>query len=143
MGSVKNLREVNAALNKFRRKGDKTARKSGKAIADDVQLVARALLTSRSHPAGTKTPSPPWTPPAMISGSLAKSVRVVGPTGGAEGYIHHKVGPTGVYGRIHELGGVTGAGYRTKLPPRPSLLPAWRQVKQWVPRIVEDAWRSS
>lgn len=143
MGSVKNLREVNAGLAKLRRKGNKAARKAGKDIADDVQLVARALLTSRSHPRGTKTPSAPWTPPAMISGTLARSVLVVGPTGGAEGYTHHKVGPTGVYGRIHELGGVTGAGYRTKLPPRPYLLPAWRQVKQWVPRITENAWRSS
>jgi hypothetical protein len=144
MGSVRNRREVDAALRALTRRGHKAARKAGHDIAEDAQLVARALLTHKSHPPATKTPAPPMTPPAMVSGRLAGQVRVVGPTGSAEGYVVHKVGPTGVvYARIQELGGVTGAGYRTKLPPRPYMLPSWRQVKPWVPRIVRHAWESS
>jgi hypothetical protein len=75
--------------------------------AQDVGDRARRLLTRLAHGAGTKTPSPPGSPPAMISGALAGSVKaehdgddaIVGPTESARS----KNGP---YGRFLELGGV-------------------------------------
>jgi phage gpG-like protein len=145
VGAVSNRAEVLKALDALARRGTKTARKSGRAVADDAQLVARALLTQREHPAGTKTPSPKGAPPAMIGGDLARSVRAVGPAGGnAEGYAVSKVGPTGLrYGRIHELGGLAGQGHRSRIPPRPFLRPAWRLVKPTVGRVVRETWDST
>jgi hypothetical protein len=74
--------------------------------AQDVRDRARRLLTSKVHAPHTKTPSPPHSAPAMISGDLAASVKaehdgddaIVGPTSSARS----KNGP---YGRFLELGG--------------------------------------
>ena len=74
--------------------------------AQDIGDRTRRLLTRVSHPPHTKTPSPPGSPPAMISGALAASVKaehdgddaIVGPTAAARS----KNGP---YGRFLELGG--------------------------------------
>ena len=88
-----------------------------------VQGNTVAFLSLLSHEPGTPTPSSPGEPPAMISGALAASIVPGEPYGdGATWAID--IGPTIVYGRIQELGGICGKGYRTNLPPRPYLAPA-------------------
>jgi len=82
--------------------------------AQDIQDRTRRLLTRVVHGPHTRTPSPPGSPPAMISGSLAASVQaehdgddaIVGPTASARS----KNGP---YGRFLELGG-THTGHTAK-----------------------------
>lgn len=105
-----------------------------------IAAQQRILLVLGTHPRGTPTGSQPGTPPWKISGDLRDSVRVqrarrIGPDRWAG-----NVGPTIVYGRIQELGGWTGAGHRTYLPPRPSLKPAWRLVRPTIPRHMRDGW---
>lgn len=97
---------------------------------DQTRRDTAALLRRLRHAPGTPTPSLPGEPPAMISGALARSVdstraeRVEIWTWSAQ------VGPTDppIYGRIQELGGVTGRGHRTRLPPRPYLSKAVREL---------------
>lgn len=88
---------------------------------DQTRRDTVRLLRMRMHPPGTPTPSPPGEPPAKISGDLLRSVvgSPVERTG--EWTWRAWVGPTSVYGRIQELGGVSGRGHRTHLPPRPYL----------------------
>ena len=88
--------------------------------AKDIEDRTRRLLTRLSHAPHTKTPSPPGSPPAMISGLLADSIQaehdgddaIVGPTRLASS----KNGPIG---RFLELGGTHEAhnpgGYMTWL----------------------------
>jgi len=109
--------------------------------ADRVRRRAQELLSLGWHPPRTKTGSAPGEPPWRISGALRRAVKVgpvrrkgfswiveVGTTRGADGV---------PYGRIQELGGVTGRGHRTRLPPRPYMAPAWRTVRPTVrPRFV-------
>ena len=74
--------------------------------AQDIEDRTRRLLTRLSHAPHTKTPSPPGSPPAMISSLLADSIQaehdgddaIVGPTALASS----KNGPIG---RFLELGG--------------------------------------
>jgi hypothetical protein len=74
--------------------------------AQDIRDRARNLVTRLAHSGHTRTPSPPGSPPAMITGTLAASISadhdgddaIVGPTGLASS----KNGP---YGRFLELGG--------------------------------------
>ena len=140
MGSVRNLSEVTRALSRLATHGRRTARRAGRNIADAVADEERDLLGMRRHPKGTPTPSAPGQPPAMVTGWLRDHIRVTGPTGGAEGYAISRVGPTAVYGRIHELGGVCGRGHRTHLPARPALPLAWKLVRRRAGRIMRDAW---
>jgi phage gpG-like protein len=121
------------------------AMKSAKEIQDRVQTV----LLSRSHPAHTKTPSFPGTPPAAISGTLAASILV---TDDGESAF---VGPTTDYGRIQELGGYMkghpemhwqegpGVWHHSKghsLPDRPYLGPVadFMVISGDITRIFED-----
>lgn len=90
---------------------------------DHVQDHTRRLLALRSHPRGTPTPSPWGQPPAKISGWLRDSV-VTEPARETGNGWRGKIGPTAVYGRIQELGGVAGRGHKSKLPSRPYLKPA-------------------
>ena len=131
--------EVTKALKELSKDGDRLAGLASREIADEVAQEQRRLLTMRSHPPRTRTPSNPGQPPAMISGDLMNSVKAIGPTrGSSEGYRVSKAGATTRYARIHELGGDTG---RARLPARPSLQPAWRLVRRHVPRIVRNLWR--
>lgn len=93
-----------------------------------------------AHSAGTTTPSAPGTPPAVVTGTLRRSVRTGPVTRVGFGSYSVKVGPTVVYARIQELGGVitpkTAAHLRFRLggrevyaksvtlPPRPYFRPA-------------------
>lgn len=90
------------------------------AMGEVLEREVRTQLSKSSHAPGTPTPSVPGSPPAMITGRLRNSVTVreIGPG-------HVQVGGTTVYARIQELGGSSGRGGGTQLPPRPYLAPAW------------------
>jgi len=96
------------------------AKASGAVLIRGVQLE----LSRSSHPAGTPTPSPPGSPPSLISGQLRRSVKMtrLEPTG--NGQWTATVGGTTVYARIQELGGWAGKGHKSHLPPRPYVAPA-------------------
>jgi phage gpG-like protein len=105
--------------------------------------VKRSFRTA--HTAGSPTPSAPDTPPAVVSGTLRRSVRVTDPVRDGFGTYTLKVGPTVVYARIQELGGVitpkTGQYLRFRvngreiykksvtLPARPYFKPAHAQFE--------------
>lgn len=61
-------------------------------------------------------------PLAVRSGRLLGSVDQTYFSPGAVATAH--VAPTAIYSRIQELGGVSGKGYRSKLPPRPYVAPS-------------------
>ena len=118
--------------------------------ADEVQHTTQELLLTRSHAPHTKTPSPPGTPPAAISGDLAASIRVT-----ELGESDALVGPTMDYGRIQERGGymqghplmhwqeppgVWHSSLGHDLPDRPYLKPAVDLALPDIEQIFYDAW---
>jgi phage gpG-like protein len=88
---------------------------------DQTQRDTATLLRRKQHAPGTPTPSMRGEPPAKISGDLADSVEATRAHEVDMFVWSAQVGPTNPppYGRIQELGGVTGRGHRTRLPPRP------------------------
>lgn len=93
-----------------------------------IEAEAKRQLGLKSHVAGTPTPSAPGEPPALVTGTLRRSIRVTAPEAkGPTGWTI-SVGPSAVYGRIQELGGDTGRGGATHLPPRPYMDPALAKV---------------
>ena len=62
------------------------------------------VLRRYTHPPRTKTPSPPGGPPALVTGTLRRSVRAVAAAGGGP-VAMALVAPHTVYARIQELGG--------------------------------------
>ncbi|MFD2421675.1 hypothetical protein [Amycolatopsis pigmentata] len=105
--------------------------------AHTIEAKAKDELTTSSHEKGTPTPSRPGEPPSLITGTLRRSVRVEGPTGEGQTFTA-KVGPTAVYGRIQELGGVAGRGSR--LPPRPYMKPAVEKSAEELKALFREAW---
>lgn len=105
-----------------------------------VERAAKLILRTYTHPAGTPTPSPPGSPPALVTGFLARSVetRPARPAGlyawAAE------AGPTAVYARIQELGGVTGRGHRVRLPARPYMRPVHAAVAGRIRDLYVKRW---
>lgn len=108
---------------------DHFMRANERGVEDAQRIVARQgrrELSRKAHPPHTRTPSFPGEPPAMVTGVMRdrwvmrpvrriRRWRAVG-----------EVGTNVPQSRIQELGGRTGAGHRTKLPPRPYLAPAVR-----------------
>lgn len=86
-----------------------------------IESETKRKLSTYSHPKGTKTPSAPGEPPAVVSGQLRRSIKVVGPRPIGGGTWEAQIGPTAAYGRIQELGGEIWTG--ATLPPRPYLAP--------------------
>lgn len=119
------------------------ARRAVDAAAALVELETKKSLTRYSHPKGTPTPSPPGQPPAIVGGALRRSVRVRKSYSLGPGQWAAQVGPTIVYGRIQELGGVTGRGHRTTLPARPYLGPSVKRLidSGELAEAYEAAWR--
>jgi phage gpG-like protein len=70
------------------------------AAAEYIGTLAKAKLHEREHGPLTWSPSPPGSPPATVSGDLAKSIIHI-----RSGETAAMVGPTTKYGRIQELGG--------------------------------------
>lgn len=112
--------------------GPKAAEAMGRVLMFGVQTSELRRFT---HPAGTPTPSPKGQPPARVTGTLARSMRQE-PMSGARQIGTHKyqvvVGPTIVYGRIHELGGWAGAGHKTFIPRRPYINPATIRLRHQI-----------
>jgi phage gpG-like protein len=97
---------------------------SVKQAAALVEREVKTELKQTAHKKGTPTPSAPGSPPSTVSGTLARSEQTEGPEEIGFGHYEAKVGPTIIYGRIQELGGMAGKDHKSKLPPRPSLGPA-------------------
>ena len=70
-----------------------------------VRVAAQDRLSRMTHEPGTPTPAPPGGPPAMISGSLARSIKAKPVRATGPGRFEGLVGPTIVYGPIQERGG--------------------------------------
>lgn len=133
-------RALMSGLRRLGTRGNRVAARAAKRLAKDVQGTERMLLRAKRHRRGTPTPSNPGEPPARVTGHLARSVMVMGPVAGGNGFSITVVGPTASYGAIHEVGGVTGRGHRTVLPPRPHLKPAWRLVRPRHMGIIRSEW---
>jgi hypothetical protein len=87
---------------------DNMLRSTGKSVDYGMTLIqveAQHQLSRLTHPPGTPTPAPPGGPPALISGTLRRSIKGRGPRQTGPGRFEGQVGPTVVYGRIQELGG--------------------------------------
>lgn len=113
-----------AALDAIVKANDAATRAATAKGAHLIEAETKKQLTSSSHPKGTPTPSSPGEPPSLVTGQLRRSIRVQGPAQVAPATYEARIGPTAVYGRIQELGGVTGRGHATTLPARPYLAPA-------------------
>ncbi len=123
MGDV-DVRALVLALQGFEHRASEGARAAADAMAEAAQGGMKALLGQSSHSRRTKTPSPPGSPPARVSGRLQGSVKARPPfqVGAARWEAHTASGI--VYARIHEVGGWAGRGHKSYLPPRPYVLPA-------------------
>ncbi|RMI47609.1 hypothetical protein EBO15_01525 [Actinomadura harenae] len=112
---------------------ERAAGPGGQAAAQAMALAGeRAIklkLSRYQHPRRTPTPSPPGQPPAVVTGTLRRSVITQVPTGGAGRWIG-SVAPTAVYSRIQELGGATGRGHHVLLPARPYVAPAVEELRR-------------
>lgn len=98
------------------------------AMALEGERAIKTKLSTYSHGKGTPTPSPPGQPPAIVTGTLRRSVITQPPLGGGGRWVA-TVGPTVVYARIQELGGDTGRNHATHLPARPYVHPAIEQLR--------------
>ena len=108
-----------------------------------VEAEAKRQLGLKSHARGTQTPSARGEPPALVTGTLRRSIKVTkpeptGPTGWTI-----SVGPTAVYGRIQELGGDVWNG--AVLPPRPYMDPSLTKLIQdgTLAACYTNAWRGA
>ena len=137
--TVTGTAEVSAALADIGVRVLTETRVAVEKVLGQVARQERSLLSTGWHPRGTPTGSVPGSPPWRISGDLSRSV-VVEPATLRGATWTGRIGPTSVYGRIQELGGWTGAGHRTYLPPRPHLKPAWMIVRPTVRTTFEAAW---
>lgn len=110
-----------------------------------LEREIKATLNTSSHPRGTPTPSSPGEPPSLVTGTLRRSISVKGPVPLGMGRWESKVGPTAVYGRIQELGGVTGRFGATELPPRPYVRPAYEKLAASgaLTNLYHSAWRAA
>lgn len=105
-----------------------------------IERNTKRALRTYTNPEGWQ-PAPPGEPPAWVTGNLARSVSVEGPDQAGPGRWSGRVGPTAVYGRIQELGGVAGRG--SVLPPRPYMDPTFRDALPEIHRIFVEAWRAA
>lgn len=102
-----------------------------------IERRAKQKLGLKSHRRGTPTPAGPGEPPALVTGNLRRSIAVTGPEPLTPNSWRGRVGPTAVYGRVQELGGVTGRGV---LPARPYLEPAYDELKPEIAALFRAAW---
>jgi len=105
-----------------------------------IEKRTKQKLGLKSHRKGTPTPSGPGEPPALITGNLRRSIAVTGPAPYGPNGWRGTVGPTAIYGRVQELGGVTGRGI---LPARPYLEPSFDELHDEIRAIFVEAWRSA
>ena len=132
------VREFQGALDAAIARKAVAARTAVAAGAHEIETEAKTLLTESSHPKGTPTPSMPGRPPSLVTGTLRRSIQVQGPTSIGTHTFQASIGPTAVYGRIQELGGVAGRGAR--LPARPYMQPAVEHSKPVLESLFREAW---
>jgi hypothetical protein len=133
-------------------------RATPQAMREGLRIVERSvkrILRTYTHPEGTPTTSPPGQPPALVTGTLMRSVKTRGPYPGKRRYTYRgTVGPTAVYSRIQELGGRVRARRRgaigpqtertyTRLPARPYVKPATDRVRRDVRRVFQRRWTAA
>lgn len=106
--------------------------------AHTIEAAAKEQLTTGSHAKGEPTGARPGEPPDLVSGTLRRSVQVQGPTSIAGLGFTASTGPTAVYGRIQELGGVAGHG--NYLPARPYMQPAVQAAGPELHSLYREAW---
>jgi phage gpG-like protein len=110
-------------------------------LAKAAHLLEGAIkieLSRTSHPPGTPTPSPPGSPPSLVTGTLRRSIQVEGPAQTGPGRWTANVGTGLVYSRIQELGGTAGRG--AYLPPRPYMAPGLAAALPAMGGAIERAW---
>lgn len=137
---VTGVQEAIAALAKKNAQIDAATRLATARVLHEMELRTKNKLKQKSHPRGTPTPSGPGEPPALVTGNLFRSINVTGPESIGAGAFRGSVGPTAIYGRIQELGGVTGRG---TLPARPYLKPAYDELLPQIPVIYREAWTAA
>lgn len=115
---------LQARFRAARDRAPEAARAAAEAMAAVMEQATKAQLSLSSHAPRTQTPAPPGAPPSLISGQLRRSVRRTSSMATGVASWETRVGGTTVYARIQELGGLSGPGHRTRLPPRPYLRPA-------------------
>ncbi|WP_158697870.1 hypothetical protein [Streptomyces prunicolor] len=140
---ITGLSELNGALIALERDLQRATRVATAQAAHLAEGAIKQMLSTSSHPKGTPTPSSPGDPPSLITGTLRRSIKVVGPVPAGFGRWLAEVGPTAVYGRVQELGGTAGRG--VQLPPRPYVQPAFEQlvVTGTISRTYHLAWAAA
>lgn len=133
---VHGIKEAIAALERKQGQIDVATRLAIAKALHMFERRAKENLARKSHQAGTPTPSAPGEPPALVTGNLRRSITVTGPTKIGPDTWKGEVGPTAVYGRVQELGGVTGRGV---LPARPYMQPAYDELIEQVVAMFRAA----
>ncbi len=141
---VVGLGALNAALEGLAASLNAATRSATAKASHLVEQEIKTTLGTSSHSRGTPTPSAPGEPPSLVTGTLRRSITVDGPHPLGLGRWESQIGPTAVYGRIQELGGVTGRGGATVLPPRPYVQPSFdRLASGALIEVYFAAWRSA
>lgn len=145
--------ELEAALDAIERAVRDENRYAIGAMLDELDRAMKERLSRYSHAEGTRTPSPPGEPPALITGNLRRSVVTDGPHQVDEDVVTGSMGPSAIYAEIQEKGGtVVARNYRqlgnpavgffgrsVTLPARPYVEPSVEDARPELARI----WRES
>ncbi|MFI1165657.1 hypothetical protein ACH4UM_19080 [Streptomyces sp. NPDC020801] len=139
------IAELGAALERIALSLNTATRTATAQASHLLEAEIKKTLTTTSHQRGTPTPSAPGEPPSLVTGTLRRSITVDGPHPLGLGRWDAQIGPTAVYGRIQEVGGVTGRGDATVLPPRPYLQPSFERLATSgaLSQIYHSAWRAA
>lgn len=142
---VEGLSQLNAAIEGLAASLNTATRAATAQASHLLEAEIKKTLSTTSHPRRTPTPSSPGEPPSLVTGTLRRSITVKGPHPLGLGRWEAQIGPTAVYGRIQELGGVTGRGGATVLPARPYVAPTLQRLAATgaLHRIYHSAWRSA
>ncbi|HET9893706.1 MAG TPA: hypothetical protein VFQ44_01985 [Streptosporangiaceae bacterium] len=87
-----------------RRAAGPSVRSAATAAGRAGETATKMALQLYTHTEGTPTPSPPGSPPAKISGALARSMQRTPTVLPRPGVAESTYGPTAVYGIVHEFG---------------------------------------
>ncbi|MEV6833474.1 hypothetical protein AB0N17_02915 [Streptomyces sp. NPDC051133] len=138
------LAQLNAAIEGLATALNTATRKATATASHMLEREIKQQLATSSHQRGTPTPSSPGEPPSLVSGTLRRSITVDGPHPLGLGRFESQIGPTAVYGRIQELGGVTGRSDATVLPARPYVQPAFEKLARSgaLAAAYQAAWRA-
>lgn len=142
---VEGLAQLNAAIEGLAASLNTATRTATVQASHLVEAEIKKTLTTSSHSRRTPTPSSPGEPPSVVTGTLRRSITVKGPHPLGLGRWEAQIGPTAVYGRIQELGGVTGRGGTAVLPARPYVSPSFQRLAASgaLNRVYHSAWRTA